>query len=515
MIRRSLVAGLLVVCAVSARAAQFSPGQVASTERTTRELPIYLGGSFALENPVGDIDIVGTDDTKVVFTAEKNVRAVDKASLAEGNEQTQVALGGDARLRVIRTLIPAVHSGRWTGSMRYTVRVPRTVHINVTSSGTSRIRIAGMRATVFVKSFNGLVTLDHLTGSCTVEAANSNILFIAPDRGMGDAALVSINGNIEVHAPAGTRFRWEGATIKGDLRTTFPVHGAFLGTRFRGNINGDGGPLLSTQSFNGTVVLLQNGTSVVLAKSVRPLPGGPDASGMQTVEMRPLEVLSVSGFFRYFTNLGNIIIGQIHGDANLTTGAGEVALGSVFGNCQVVSRGGPLNLGQILGVLSARTEAGDVVVQSARKGGTIITGGGTIRLLYTGGETTLHSGGGDIIVKQADGPINAETQSGDITIDIDADLKTEKITAKTAKGNVMINVPASFAADIDATVVTSDPDVNNINADFDGLQVRREQIGGKTKIRATGKINGGGDRLELYAEDGGIQISTHAGPAAQ
>jgi hypothetical protein len=236
---------------------------------------------------------------------------------------------------------------------------------------------------------------------------------------------------------------------------------------------------------------------------------------MQTVEMRPLELLSVSGFFRYFTNLGNIIIGQIHGDANLTTGAGEVALGSVFGNCQVVSRGGPLNLGQILGVLSARTEAGDVVVQSARKGGTIITGGGTIRLLYTGGETTLHSGGGDIIVKQADGPINAETQSGDITIDIDADLKTEKITAKTAKGNVMINVPASFAADIDATVVTSDPDVNNINADFDGLQVRREQIGGKTKIRATGKINGGGDRLELYAEDGGIQISTHAGPAAQ
>jgi len=192
-----------------------------------------------------------------------------------------------------------------------------------------------------------------------------------------------------------------------------------------------------------------------------------------------------------------------------------VALGSVFGNCQVVSRGGPLNLGDIAGTLSARTEAGDVVVQTAHKGGTVITGGGTIRVFYTGGDTTLKSGGGDVIVRQADGPINAETQSGDITIDVDLDSKTEKITAKTAKGNVMINVSATFAADIDATVITSDTDVNNINTDFEGLEVRREQIGGKVKIRATGKLNGGGERLELYAEDGGIQINTHAGPPSQ
>lgn len=509
MIRRSLSAGLILLCAASARA------ELSSTERITRELPILLGGSFAVDNPVGDIEITGTDDTKVVFIAEKSVRAMDKASLDEGNEQTQVALGGDGRVRIVRTLIPAMHSGRWTSGMRYVIKVPRTVNLNVTSDTMSRIRISDMRATVFVKSFNGLVTLEHLTGSCTVGAANSNILYIAPDNGMGDAALVSINGNIEVHAAAGSRFRWEGSTIKGDLRTTFPVRGAFLGARFRGNINGDGGPLISTRSFNGTVLLLQNGTNVANAKSVRPAPGGESGPEPRLVVDRPLNLLTVSSSFRYETNLGSIIIGQVHGNADLTTGAGEVALGSVFGNCQVVSRGGPLNLGDIAGTLSARTEAGDVVVQSAHKGGTIITGGGTIRVFYTGGDTTLKSGGGDVIVRQADGPINAETQSGDITIEVDLDSKTEKITAKTAKGNVMIKVPATFAADIDATVVTSDTDVNNINIDFEGLQIRREQIGGKVKIRATGKLNGGGDRLELYAEDGGIQINTHAGPPSQ
>ena len=41
----------------------------------------------------------------------------------------------------------------------------------------------------------------------------------------------------------------------------------------------------------------------------------------------------------------------------------------------------------------------------------------------------------------------------------------------------------------------------------------REQVGGKTKIHAMGKVNGGGERVELYAEDGGIQISARAVPA--
>ncbi len=508
ILRRSLAAEFVLLVASSMQAA----GGLAPTERVTKELPIYLGGSFVLDNPFGDIDIVGTDDNKVVFTAEKYIRAMDKDALAEGAAQMQVALGGDAKLLVVKTLLPAIHSSRWSGSMKYIVKVPRTVHVNVSSGGNSRIHIADMRSTVAVKSFNGLVVLERLTGSSTVEVSNSNILYLAPDRGMADAALATINGSIEVRAPKGTRFRWEAETLKGDLKTDFPMRGAFMGSRFRGSVNGEGGPLLSTQSMMGTVMVLQNGSKIEAARSVRPLPGASPRNGEQSVEFRPLEIGSIRQDIHYFTSLGNIIVGDIHGNADLGTGAGEVQLGSVFGDLQVASGGGPLNFGQIAGGLLARTEAGDVLVQSARKGGTLITGGGTIRVFYSGGEMTLHSGGGDIVVRQTEGPVNAETQSGDITIAVSTDLKTDKITAKTAKGHVLITVPATFAADIDATVITSDPDVNNITSDFTGLQMRREQIGGKTKIRATGKLNGGGERLELYAEDGGIEISTRQAP---
>ena len=166
-----------------------------------------------------------------------------------------------------------------------------------------------------------------------------------------------------------------------------------------------------------------------------------------------------------------------------------------------------MNLGDIIGPLYAHTGAGDILVQAARQGGQLTTDGGLIRVIYAGGPMLLRSGGGDIIVRQTSGSIDATTTSGDITLTGDPRHKTLKITARTMQGNVILNVSPRFGADIDATILTSDPDVNEMHIDFTGLTVRREQVGAKTRIRATGKINGGGERVELYAEEGDIHIS--------
>ena len=86
-----------------------------------------------------------------------------------------------------------------------------------------------------------------------------------------------------------------------------------------------------------------------------------------------------------------------------------------------------------------------------------------------------------------------------------------KVLARTAKGNVLVTLPAGMGADVDAVVLTSDPTMYSIRSDFGGLSVQREQVGGgKTRIRATGRINGGGERLELNAQDGGIHIAVDA-----
>ena len=46
-----------------------------------------------------------------------------------------------------------------------------------------------------------------------------------------------------------------------------------------------------------------------------------------------------------------------------------------------------------------------------------------------------------------------------------------------------------------------------------GLTITREQVGGTTRVRAVGKINGGGEKVVLQATGGDIRVSTgRAGP---
>jgi hypothetical protein len=222
----------------------------------------------------------------------------------------------------------------------------------------------------------------------------------------------------------------------------------------------------------------------------------------------------VNGSITYNTQSGDILISGVRGTAVLSTSAGRVELGSVNGDANVRSSGGSLRLGEILGSLRATTNAGDVFVEAARRGGVIQTTGGTILLLYAGGPTRLSSGGGDIVVRQAAGPIDAVTESGDVTINLDRAAKKQKIDALTEKGNVVLNVGPQFGAELDLTVLTDDPANNTIATDFPGLSISRDQFEGKTRIRATGKVNGGGERVTLQATGGSIRISTApVGPA--
>ena len=104
--------------------------------------------------------------------------------------------------------------------------------------------------------------------------------------------------------------------------------------------------------------------------------------------------------------------------------------------------------------------------------------------------------------------IDASTKSGDITIQVDPSRNTEAVQATTLRGNIVLNVKPQFAADIDATIVTDDPEQDTFLSEIPGLSIRREQVLGRTRIRATGKINGGGERVVLRATGGDIRIST-------
>lgn len=504
---------ILVVSAGLLIAANAAAENLVVNDRITRQLPLEIAGSFWIDNPVGDIEIVGTDKPGVSVTAVKTVIAANRASLKAGREQTVISFEGDRSVRLIRTLLPAVHTGEWNSSVSYTVRVPRTVHVRVAAKIAKNIHIVNIRGNVTVKSFTGVITLDGVNGSSIVDTVNGKVVYRYAQRPTTNAQIQAVNADIDVSLPPDSNVNWIADTLRGDVLTNLPMRAEFQGSVFRGTVNAPGGPVISTQTLVGTVRLLGNGVNPRNVRSLReiavsePRPRREKAMLLATPSRR-IQLPIAGGAFDFATSVGDVSVGEIRGPARIQTAAGEIELGLVYGDCTVGSGGGPLDLGDIMGTLNAHTGAGDVQVRSARDGGHISTDGGMIRLLYTSGPTTLESGGGDIIVRQAAGPINAETKSGDITITADPNQKSQKIQARTGQGNIILNLHPRFAADIDATVLTSDAQANAIHSDFPGLQIQRERAGSKTRIHATGKLNGGGERIELSAEDGDIHITT-------
>jgi DUF4097 and DUF4098 domain-containing protein YvlB len=502
--RNSLVA-VVLLASLGARAAD-----LVSNEKIERQIPLSQAGSLFIDNPSGDIEVLGTELPNVAMIAVKKVIAVDRAALDEGRDATQISIEGDMSVRTVRTVSPAARNPRWSSSIAYTLRVPRWIHVSINSKAAGRLRVANIVGNVTVKGFNGTVILDGVTGATGVDTTNGNIVYQYATKPSSNAMLKTLNGDIEVRVPPEANFDWVADTLRGDLFTTMPVRGHFTGSAFHSSINAPGGPILTTQTFLGTVYLLRNGTARKDGKSVTSVERLPVPQGVRS--QRVLHI-PVTDSFQYSANIESIEIGEIRGRAQIVTRAGYITLEKVWGDCSVISLGGPLTLGDVVGSVFARTAAGDIQVNAAREGGQIVTGGGSVRLLYNGGATLLTTDGGDILAAQAAGPVTADTHSGDITISADPNVKTQHMEAHTALGNIVVNLTARAGAEIDATVLTSDPNANGIYSDFKGLVTTREQAGNKTRIHATGKINGGGEKLILNAEQGDIHITSKAGAA--
>ena len=498
----------LIVFMVSAATALPAMSDLVKTDRIVREFPVNVVGAFWIDNPTGPIDITGVPGDKIYVMAVRTITAPDEGGLAAGWNQTNVVLEGNNDLRYLRTIVPVMRKENWKSSVAYTIRVPRSVHVKIASSTAEHISVSNISGNVEIRNFNGRIILDGVIGATKVDTVNGSVTcnFAVPPT--ANVQLSSVNGSIDVHVPSDSNFDWVADSIRGLFFTTMPVRARFSGSVLRGGVNSPGGPTITTASLTGRVFILKNGTAAAQARQITaketldPIPQQTSGAYQQAVVEGPL-VMSVP--------FGNVAIGQVHGSARVDTGVGAISLDAVWGDATLFSTGGPMSLGDMFRPVTAHTRAGDILVRAARDGGNITTDGGTIRLLYNGGPTILRSGGGDIIARQAAGPIDAETHSGDVTITVDPNARTQKLTARTiGRGNIILNLTPNFAADVDATIVTSDPDTYAMHSDFPGLTIRRESVGNRTRIHATGKINGGGERVELNAEDGEIHLGIQA-----
>ncbi len=158
----------------------------------------------------------------------------------------------------------------------------------------------------------------------------------------------------------------------------------------------------------------------------------------------------------------------------------------------------------------------DVIIQMPREGKVNLrTGDGNIDLTGFKGEMELHTGDGAETLESVDGRLQAETGDGNIRADgrfDELELKTGdghvEVRAaagsslasgwrlETGDGNVTLDVPGEFAADVD--LHTSDGHI-----DLDLPIVTEGQLH-QNEIR--GKLNGGGSLLTIRTGDGSIHL---------
>jgi len=512
--------------------------QKSAVNRFSRALPFDATGSISIENPIGSVVVTGTDAMSgASFDIETVVHGVDEDALREGLAATKVMFGGNRTNLLIGTKgFPALRTPKWHTVVNYSVRVPSSVNVRVVAQQAPLLRIQNVSGNVNINHVTGNIQLQSVSGPTSVDTINGNIVAFFSSRPQTNIRLSSINGSVDVVVPPNSSFEWIAETLKGDLFTSFALRGGFAanhdGKMFRGTLNDGQVPQIRVTSITNRVYLLPVGGNRLSARALQKaesqiagatpsMPAKPAQEDIRATYRRVTQSLLVApptaktftlqrnaatGDVDFSTLIGNVFVGEIRGSARVSTGAGEIVLGRVQGRCDISSLGGPLNLGDVVGPLHAKTAAGDILIRAARSGGYAMTDGGSIQVLFAGAPIQLQSGGGDISVRNAASNVKAETKNGDITLYLPRVPNPRAVAAITIGGNIVLHIPRNVGLELDATILTKPGSEHRIDSDLQGFSISREQVGNRVRIRATGKVNGGGDRLELRTEDGNIQI---------
>jgi DUF4097 and DUF4098 domain-containing protein YvlB len=239
-----------------------------------------------------------------------------------------------------------------------------------------------------------------------------------------------------------------------------------------------------------------------------------------------INLSNVAGTVDMSTSGGDIKVGDIKGNVELSTSGGDITLKKVDGEASVKTSGGDIRVESVGKKLEARTSGGDIEIGDVGGEANVSTAGGNVKVRKVSGGAKLKTAGGDIVLNGASGTVEAGTAGGDIDLtnitgSIDAktaggDIKAELIPSgkggselKTAGGIIRLAVPENSKVTIEALIRIegrwgSRKSKYAVKSDFDAESY--EQDDDAEEIRATYKLNGGGERIYLSTVNSNIEI---------
>lgn len=221
---------------------------------------------------------------------------------------------------------------------------------------------------------------------------------------------------------------------------------------------------------------------------------------MRTGDIQGDVVLKTSG--------GNIEMGVVGGEANISTSGGDIVVKGVGKSLKAHTSGGDIEIGDVGGEARVSTSGGDVRVRKVTGNATLSTSGGNIHLESASGTVKTNTSGGDISLQNISGSIEAATAGGDV----DAELRPSgkgRSKLSSAGGQITLSIPEDAKATIEATIRIegrwgSSKGDYKVRSDFKADTNEQDQD--EREIRATYKLNGGGELITLKTVNSDISI---------
>ncbi|MFC4852104.1 DUF4097 family beta strand repeat-containing protein [Actinophytocola glycyrrhizae] len=159
--------------------------------------------------------------------------------------------------------------------------------------------------------------------------------------------------------------------------------------------------------------------------------------------------LEETGELHLHTATGNVVVGQVAGNADISTSSGRVQVGAVTGTGVVKNSNGTTTIGSAGGAVRVRSANGDIVVEQAADSVEARTANGSVRVLgAVRGAVTLETAMGDIEIGIRDGSaawLDVKTRFGRVNNEMDASTTpgaatdTVEVRASTSFGDITVH----------------------------------------------------------------------------
>jgi len=228
--------------------------EVSKTEDYTFELE--QGGRISLTNVNGDVSIAGTEGRTVHIVATKTADSQNYL------EAMKIDIDAGPKSISIETRYPENNWKHWggddSGSVKYTITVPRDVEISKIDTVNSDVIVSEVTGSINTESVNGKLQVKGAVSDVDADTVNGNIDVSFARMGAGQKiSMDAVNGRIVLRLPADASAQIDAETLNGSIDAgDFGLHAddGYVGHELDSKIGG-GDARITIDTVNGTVTI--------------------------------------------------------------------------------------------------------------------------------------------------------------------------------------------------------------------------------------------------------------------